>query len=152
MAWIRLFGRLSISATSAVLVALAFVIVQSAAMRPVCAQSTVSSGSIQGNVVDPSGASVPGAKVTVTNKDTGQTEKLTTSSAGVYSTVALTPGTYTVRVESANFKTAELTVTVAVGVVTPGNVQLQLGASSTTVEVTSTGEQSTRNSRACKAC
>jgi len=141
MAWIRLFGRLSISATSAVLVALAFVIVQSAAMRPVCAQSTVSSGSIQGNVVDPSGASVPGAKVTVTNKDTGQTEKLTTSSAGVYSTVALTPGTYTVRVESANFKTAELTVTVAVGVVTPGNVQLQLGASSTTVEVTSTGEQ-----------
>ena len=98
-------------------------------------QSTVASGSIQGTVTDPSGAVVPDAKITISNRDTGQTEKLKTSSAGLYSSAALNPGNYRVRVEAANFKTTELAVVVQVGVVTPGNVRLQVGSSSTVVEV-----------------
>ncbi|HUO34902.1 MAG TPA: carboxypeptidase regulatory-like domain-containing protein [Candidatus Acidoferrum sp.] len=108
---------------------------------PAFAQTTISSGSIQGTVTDPSGAGVPNAKITVTSKQTGQTEKLTSSASGVYSTVALTPGNYSVRIEATNFKTAELSVVVQVGVVTPGNVRLEVGAASTTVEVQSSAVQ-----------
>lgn len=108
------------------------------AALPSFAQSTISSGSIQGTVTDPSGAGVPGAKVIIKNKDTGNTLTLTTSSAGVYSTVSLNPGNYTIRVENTGFKSSELNVVVQVGNVTPGNIQLQIGSASATVEVAST--------------
>jgi hypothetical protein len=99
------------------------------------AQATTATGSIQGVVTDPSGAVVAGAKITILNKDTGQTIHLTTTSAGVYNSGPLLPGSYTVRVEAQGFKTAELTLAVRVGTVTPGNVQLQIGAASTVVQV-----------------
>jgi hypothetical protein len=38
----------------------------------VCAQTTISTGSIVGTVTDPQGALVAGAKVTITDKTTGQ--------------------------------------------------------------------------------
>jgi hypothetical protein len=102
---------------------------------PIFAQTTISSGSIQGTVTDPSGAGVPNAKIIVTSVETGNALKLTTSSSGVYSTVSLTPGNYSIRVEASGFKTAQLAVIVQVGVVTPGNVQLEIGSTSATVEV-----------------
>ena len=60
------------------------------------AQTTISTGSIQGTVTDPSGAIVPGAKVTITSQETGQVIHLTTTTAGLYASGALTPGHYTV--------------------------------------------------------
>src|SRR5579863_3250241 len=69
------------------------------------AQTTISSGSVQGTVTDPSGAVVRGATVTVTNKATGGTIQATTDSSGIYTSGALTPGTYTIRVEAKGFKT-----------------------------------------------
>ncbi|HXG33946.1 MAG TPA: carboxypeptidase regulatory-like domain-containing protein [Bryobacteraceae bacterium] len=100
------------------------------------AQTTIATGSIQGTVSDPSGAVVPGATITITSKTTGHTVKLASSSAGTYNSGALTPGEYTVRVEAPGFSTAELTVTVQVGVTTPGNIELRLGTPTSVVQVT----------------
>ena len=63
--------------------------------RPIgYAQSTQSTGSIQGTVTDPQGAVVPDAKITVTSKGTGQATPVPISSSGTYNTGQLNPGTY----------------------------------------------------------
>jgi len=100
------------------------------------AQSTVGTGSITGVVSDPQGAAVPSAKVTITNKDTGLSFDLTTNSSGVYNSGNVAPGNYVIKVESPNFKTTQVTAAVQVGQVASTNVKLELGASTTIVEVT----------------
>ncbi|HWK31989.1 MAG TPA: TonB-dependent receptor [Terriglobales bacterium] len=64
-------------------------------------------GRILGTVTDSSGAVVAGAKVTITNPDTGLTRSLTTTDAGDYVAPALPPGNYQVTVEAPNFKRYE---------------------------------------------
>src|ERR1700689_5542104 len=102
---------------------------------PLFAQSTVATGSIQGALTDPSGAVAAGAKIPITNKDTGQALHVTTSSAGTYNSGALVPGDYSVRAEAAGFKTTEEGVVVKVGVVSGINLSLQVGAANTVVTV-----------------
>jgi hypothetical protein len=102
------------------------------------AQSTVASGSIQGTVTDPNGAVVPNASVTITNKDTGQSSKLTTTSSGAFASGALQPGNYQVRIEAKGFQTQLLNVPVQVGVTASGNAKLSVGQATTEVEVTGT--------------
>jgi Carboxypeptidase regulatory-like domain len=102
---------------------------------PLLAQSTTATGSIQGTLTDPSGAVVEGAKIAITNKDTGQALHVATSSAGAYNSGALVPGNYSVRAEAAGFKTVEEGVIVKVGVVSGINFSLQVGAANTVVEV-----------------
>src|SRR5712664_801800 len=75
----------------------------------VSAQTTVAQGSIQGTVTDPSGAVVSGAKITITNRATGQVIELTTNSSGAYNSGALLTGSYIVRAEQKGFRTTELT-------------------------------------------
>src|SRR5581483_5201730 len=99
-------------------------------------QTTTSTGSIQGVITDPAGAVVPGARVTITNQATGHSVVLNSSSTGVYSSGALSPGDYTVRVAARGFSTSELSTHVQVGVTTPGNVQLQVGSEQSVVQVT----------------
>jgi hypothetical protein len=102
------------------------------------AQTTISTGSIQGLVTDPSGAVVSGAKISISDKATGRVIKTATTSAGAYTSGALTPGDYTLRVEAQGFKTSEVAVTVQVGVTAPGNIKLQVGQTSQVVEVKGT--------------
>jgi hypothetical protein len=102
---------------------------------PLFAQSTTATGSIQGTLTDPSGAVVAGAKITITNKDTGQALHVTTSSAGTYNSGALVPGDYSVRAEATGFKTSEEGVVVKVGVVSGINLSLQVGEANTVVTV-----------------
>ncbi len=103
---------------------------------PLFAQSTTATGSIQGTLTDPTGAVVPGSTISIINKDTGQTLKVPTSSAGTYNSGALVPGEYTVRAEVKGFKTVEETgVIVKVGVVIGVNLALQVGGSNTVVQV-----------------
>ncbi|HLY93207.1 MAG TPA: carboxypeptidase-like regulatory domain-containing protein [Candidatus Angelobacter sp.] len=105
-------------------------------LLPARAQSTISTGSIQGTVTDPNGAVVPDANITITNKATGQVSKVTSSGSGTYASGGLIPGEYEVRVEGKGFQTQVLTVPVQVGNITPGNVKMTLGASTEVVEVT----------------
>ena len=102
------------------------------------AQTTISTGSIQGVVTDPSGAVVSDAKITISNKATGRVITTRTTSAGAYTSGALTPGDYTLRVEAQGFKTSETGITVQVGVTAPGNVKLQVGQATQVVEVQGT--------------
>lgn len=99
------------------------------------AQATISTGNISGTVTDPSGAAIVGAKVTITNKETGQVLDFVTTSAGTYSSGGLNPGNYTVRVEAKGFKTEIIDLPIQVGVTSSGNVKLEVGSTSTVVEV-----------------
>jgi hypothetical protein len=56
-----------------------------------------------GRVTDSSGAVIPGATVTATNKATGLTRPTTTNEDGLYSVPALPAGTYDLKVELSGF-------------------------------------------------
>ena len=104
----------------------------------VFAQSTVGTGSIVGIVSDPTGAVVPGARVTVTNLGTGRRIDLTTNSAGSFNSGALVPGNYQTKVMASGFNAVETRVTVQVGNTATVNVKLQIGQENQVVEVQST--------------
>ncbi len=99
------------------------------------AQATVGSGGIQGTITDPRGSVVPGAKVTITSKDTGAVFTPTVTGSGEFNLALLTPGQYVERVEAKGFKTTERTIIVQVGLVSAGSVTLEVGETSTVVTV-----------------
>ena len=101
------------------------------------AQVTNATGTIQGTVTDPSGAAVPGAKITLTQPSTGLSKVVTATGSGYYSAGSLVPGDYAIRAEAAGFSTTNESFTVRVGVVTNGNVQLGVGSTTTVVQVES---------------
>jgi hypothetical protein len=103
--------------------------------RPVWSQATVNSGNIQGTVTDAQGGVVANATVTISNKDTGSVITLTTNSSGTYSSGTLQPAVYNVRIEAPSFKVLETTVVVQVGQVSVYNPRLEVGASTSVVEV-----------------
>src|ERR1700691_5265908 len=76
--------------------------------QTVFAQATTGTGSITGVVTDPQDAAVPGAKVTITNRDTGFSLDLSTNSSGVYNSGNLSPGNYVLQVSAPNFKTTRV--------------------------------------------
>src|SRR4028119_1204239 len=59
---------------------------------------------LTGQVIDANGAAVPSASVTITENATNQNQNVTTGESGDYTFTQLDPGTYTLRVEAANFK------------------------------------------------
>jgi Carboxypeptidase regulatory-like domain len=101
---------------------------------PLLAQFT---SGIEGTVVDPSGASVAGAEVTVTDLSTGVPQKAKTSENGTFRIQRLSPGTYKVEVTAPGFKTwtAESVVLEANQIRTL-NSALAVGEQKSTVEVT----------------
>ncbi len=95
------------------------------------------SGSISGVVKDASGATVPGATVTITSLERKTVDTVVSNESGFYLKDRLLPGTYEVRAELAGFKTAVLPrVTVNVDTQTPVDFALELGQVSEQVEVT----------------
>lgn len=100
---------------------------------------TSGNASLRGTVTDPSGAVVPQARVTLIEDATQLVRLATTGEDGVYSFVALLPGTYTLKVEGAGFKTSTLNKLVISPSETRGaNITLEIGAA--TESVTITGE------------
>jgi hypothetical protein len=99
-------------------------------------------GSIFGTVTDPSGASVPGVKVTVTSATKGTSVETTTNADGNYSVTHLIPDTYNVRGEAAGFKAFESKgIVVSADAAARVDGQFQVGGSTETVEVTSEAPQ-----------
>jgi hypothetical protein len=82
----------------------------------VATAQTAGSGTINGTVTDPSGASIPGAAVVVHNVDTGIDRAVQSSDAGIYTAAFLQPGQYDILVSKAGFtKVDRKGVTVEVG-------------------------------------
>ena len=93
---------------------------------------------IQGNVVDTSGAALPGATVAVTNDETGVLRSTVTDSAGHYRLPALQSGVYTVRIECRGFSKEEMqAVHLIVGQDLELDFAMKVGAVGETVNVTS---------------
>lgn len=61
--------------------------------------------SIVGTVLDPAGAVIPGAKITIENQDTAQTVQLTSDPGGNYIAPVLPFGVYRITAEAPGFKT-----------------------------------------------
>jgi hypothetical protein len=96
-----------------------------------------SEGRILGTVLDQSGGSIPGAKVTVLDVDRGTTRTLTTDAAGSYNAPNLTPGNYTVKVEFMGFRTFDRKeIALSVGQEVRIDATLQPGQQAETVTVT----------------
>jgi hypothetical protein len=93
-------------------------------------------GSITGEVTDPSGAVVAGAHVVAHALDTGVDTATETNSAGVYRIQFLPIGHYQVTVQANGFDTANVPAfSLEVLQTATFNVQLQVGSAATTVSV-----------------
>ncbi len=97
-----------------------------------------STGTITGNVLDASGASVPDAQVTATNLGTNRETTVPSTGAGTYTIPGLIPGSYRVEVTLDGFKTFwQEPVTVSTASTTTLHVSMEVGAVTETVEVLS---------------
>jgi hypothetical protein len=122
---------------TSLLMSLAFALCFSAAS--VYAQS--SSGNIEGTVTDASGAVVPNAAVTITNKATSLARTSTANGQGQFSAPALPAGDYEVKVEASGFKAQLRDATVSAGGNTTVNMALSVGAANEVVTVEAASSQ-----------
>lgn len=97
-------------------------------------QAQVETG-ISGTVTDPSGAVLPGAKLTVTNTSTGVVTTATSSSVGDYTIVGLIPGNYSIVADAAGFQTVHTSVIVEIARMATVNITMPPGATNQTVNV-----------------
>ena len=102
------------------------------------AQSQATTGNIEGRVLDPRDAAVPGATVTATSQETGLEKTATSDNQGLFAISFLVPGSYTVRANASGFAQTEVAnIAVTVGGKTPLDVRLSVGGTSGSVTVTS---------------
>src|SRR5579864_4224648 len=92
-------------------------------------------GTISGTVKDESGAVVPSATVTITNKATDFNRSITTNTEGLFSAPALLPGEYEVRAEIQGFRTLVRAATVVAGSGTTVDMSMSLGTTQEVVTV-----------------
>src|SRR5579884_1017681 len=101
--------------------------------RPVFAQF---SGSITGEVLDPSGSVVPGATLVLTRTDTGEKHTATTNASGVYLFVSLAPGAYQLTASASGFGETHNNLVLQTGQVLNFPVRLAVAGATQTVQVT----------------
>ena len=105
----------------------------------VATDAQVSTGTIQGTVVDPTNAVVSGAKVTATNLATNLATTSRTNKDGLYSIPNLPAGNYQVGVTASGFSSELLQkIVLDVGEQQAANFALKVGASSENIVVTDT--------------
>jgi len=93
-------------------------------------------GTIVGNVVDTQGAALPAAQVTATNADTNLTREGTANGEGQFRIEFLPPGTYSVEVSAAGFRTYRHSgIVLHVSEFARVDTTLQLGAATSTILV-----------------
>ena len=118
-------------------VVLALLVTAAALFFSVSAFAQGTTGTLRGQVLDPAGAVVPNAEVTVTNQETGVSVKVTTTSAGTYALPSLIPGVYKISVEARGFKSfVKKDVSVIANQDNVADAQVELGIATETIEVT----------------
>ena len=102
---------------------------------PAVAQSTAATGTLRGQVTDPSGAVVPGATVALL-VSSGQTHSVTTNRSGNYEIGNLAPGKYTVTANAQGFAVfVQNDVDVAASQVAQFNIALDINVQKEKVNV-----------------
>jgi hypothetical protein len=92
--------------------------------------------SITGTVTDPRGAALPGATVTATSQERGQTYTALTNDTGLYRIAQLPVGTYTVKIEKSGFALASYPAFVlTLNQVARVDVAMKVGQANETIEV-----------------
>ena len=92
--------------------------------------------SLRGTISDPSGAVIPGATVTLTNKETNQVKTSQSDASGIYTFNALAPGSYSVTAQRQGFKKKEIAQVVLIPEQPNAlDVQMELGDVAQTVTV-----------------
>ena len=71
---------------------------------PLASGQNSNTGEIKGSVMDPSGAVVPGAGVSIKNLQTGVVTQTTTNQSGLYDVPFLAPGNYTITFSKEGFR------------------------------------------------
>lgn len=106
-------------------------------------------GTLTGTIQDSSGAVIPGAKVTLTNTQTGITTSIPTNDAGDYTVPQLQVGIYTVRVEKDGFRPASVTgITLNASATVRADAILEVGAAVQAIEVSASAlSLSTENAK-----
>ena len=125
--WVR--RNISATVSAVALVALC-------ALLPTPVRAQVVGATLSGTITDPSGAAIPGAKISIKNQSTAEVTSVTSDSAGFYSVPNLVPAGYEVSISASGFRTEVTNVTLTVGAQQTLNVPMQVGQATQTVEVT----------------
>jgi hypothetical protein len=111
----------------------------------VCAFSSVAlaqfNAGVQGSVKDSTGALLPEALVTLTNRETNQSSQVTASNEGFYRFSALPPGEYVLKAEKSGFETTTMNIVVRAESIQGFDIVLGLGSVAETVTITEGAEQ-----------
>src|SRR5262245_43336124 len=108
---------------------------------PLVVTGQVLYGSLAGNVTDPTGAVVPGAKVEVVNTGTGASSSVLTDERGIFVFNNLQAGLYKVTITAATFKVlAQDQIRIDANSVRRLDAELQVGDVNAVVQVTAAGE------------
>jgi hypothetical protein len=103
----------------------------------VTAFAQTSRGTVAGTVIDPNGAAVAGANVTLLNTQTNVSRTSTTNDEGVYRFDAVDLGNHTVTISAAGFgELVKTNVLVNAGQTSTVDAQLAVGSTQITVDVT----------------
>jgi hypothetical protein len=105
------------------------------AAEPIHAQGLY--GSLLSNVIDPSPASVPGAKVKITHVATNRVRETQTNTDGSYTFPAIPPGAYEIEISREGFQTfTQRNIPVTINSTVRVDASLVLGAATESVDVT----------------
>ena len=95
-------------------------------------------GSVTGVLTDPTGAVIPGAKLTLTDQEKGYTFNTTSDGEGRFLYRSVSPGTYTVTAEMPGFeKTVRTGISVDININATANLHMKISSSTQTVDVNS---------------
>jgi len=105
----------------------------------ITARAQSASATLNGTVLDPNGAVVPAASITVTEVATGVQRTATTNDQGYFSIPLLKPSTYLLQVKHPGFMTAEVKdVVLNVGDQRSLRIQMKVDTASTLISTSGT--------------
>ena len=102
----------------------------------ISASAQIGNATLGGTVMDPSGAAVANAELTLTNKATGFEMKVTSNERGEYTFRNVTPGTYDLKVDKAGFQNyVQKDIVLTINQSGHADATLRLGTATETVTV-----------------
>jgi hypothetical protein len=107
-------------------------------LAPLAFSQTITTADAVGVVSDPSGAIVPGAKVTIKSADSGESRTELTNGAGQYRFPLMKPGEYELSAAMKGLKSNILKISLLVGQAQEANITMNPEGTTTTVEVMAT--------------